>query len=66
MSVSILECLQNAQHNFKSGMAFQLRVAQSQLDNAIALLEKGYSPHEQVEPLIDKYGTIEAVPEKPE
>lgn len=66
MSVSILEALQNAEMNLENvkrlGVAI-LPLAQSQLHNAVALLEKGYSVDEEVEPLLDKYGSVENVPE---
>ena len=67
MSVSILEALQNAAHNLNNAaMSFQIVLAKSQLKNAVTLLEKGYSLHDEVEPLIDKYGTVEKVPNKQE
>lgn len=69
MSVSILEALQNAEMNLKNvrvlGMAI-LPLAQEQLHNAITLLEKGYGKYEEVEPLLEQYGDVENVPEKPE
>lgn len=67
MSVSILEALQNAQYNLSSPLGNSSPIkalAMAQLGNAIALLEKGYDPYEQVEPLLEKYGSAEAVPEK--
>lgn len=63
MAVTILEALQNAQTNIKTGM---IAIAKEQLDNAIVLLEKGYGIFEEVEPLLKKYGRVENVPEKPE
>lgn len=67
MSVSILEALQNASANLdnvrKIGPMI-LPLAKSQLDNAIGLLEKGYSINDQVDPLLEEYGSVEAVPEK--
>jgi len=66
MSVSILEALMNAQYNLKNvkviGMGI-LPMVQSQLDNAIGLLEKGYSLGTEVEPLLEKYGNVENVPD---
>lgn len=66
MAVTILEALQNAETNLENvkrlGLAI-LPLAQSQLHNAVALLEKGYSVDEEVEPLLDKYGSVEDVPE---
>ena len=69
MSVSILEALQNAEMNLENvkvlGTAI-LPLAQGQLHNAIVLLEKGYGKYEEVEPLLEKYGEVENVPEKAE
>lgn len=39
-------------------------LAQGQLHNAIVLLEKGYGIYEEVEPLLEKYGDVENVPER--
>ena len=67
MSVTILECLENAELNLKNvklvGMMV-LPIAQEQLHNAIVLLEKGYSIEDEVELLLDEYGSVENVPEK--
>ncbi len=65
MAVTILEALINAQINLVEGqMAIQKQIGAAQLNNAIVLLEKGYSVDDEVEPLLDKYGTVENVPEK--
>lgn len=67
MSVSILEALRNADYNLKNlmhGLFHSLAV--SQLHNAVELLSKGYGIHDQVEPLLEKYGTVEKVPRKGE
>ncbi len=67
MSVSILEALMNAEHNFKSmlrGGDPIIEMAQRQLHNGITLLEKGYDVDEEVEPLLEKYGDVESVPDK--
>lgn len=63
MSVSILEALENAEYNLKSGIPAIHALAVSQLHNAIVLLNKGYGINEQVEPLLEKYGDVENVPE---
>lgn len=67
MSVSILEALQNAIHNLGNvrmvGVAI-LPMVESQLNNAVTLLEKGYSLEDKVEPLLEKYGSVENVPQK--
>lgn len=67
MSVTVLEALQNAEANFENvkvlGMAM-MPMAQSQLHNGIMLLEKGYSVDDEVEPLLEQYGSVEDVPSK--
>ena len=66
MAVSILEALMNAKHNLENPvMPFQKKMGLEQLGNAIALLEKGYPIDEEVEPLLEKYGSAQEVPEKP-
>ena len=57
MSVTILEALQNVEHNMQQ--AFNLIgplgiIAKEQQDNAIVRLEKGYDPMEEVEPLLEE------------
>ena len=64
MAVSILEALQNADINLQNNGLFGLALAKEQVHNAVKLLDKGYDLGEEVEPLIEKYGTIENVPEK--
>jgi len=66
MSVSILEALQGADHNLRGGTGFGVSIAKAQLHNAVTLLEKGYSLYDEVEPLIEKYGDVDSVPEKEE
>lgn len=67
MSVTILECLQNANMNLDNvkllGVAF-VPMVKSQLNNGVVLLEKGYDLEELVEPLLEEYGDVENVPEK--
>lgn len=64
MSATILETLQNADYNVdKPGMALWPLVKQ-QIHNATVLLEKDYSIYDEVEPLLEKYGNVENVPEK--
>lgn len=65
MGVSILEALQNAEANVNDtgrGFTFGLALAKEQIHSAVTLLEKGYGIHDQVEPLLRKYGNIEDVP----
>ena len=67
MAVTILGALENANYNIdnvaKLGMAL-LPLVKEQLNNAVILLEKGYDLYEKVEPLLEKYGDVENVPEK--
>jgi len=66
MAVSILEALQNANYNLDNlaRMPMLFNLVKAQLNNAIVLLEKGYSIDDEVEPLIEKFGNVEDVPEK--
>ena len=67
MAVTILEALQNANYNLdnvaKLGLAL-LPLAKEQLKNAVVLLDKGYGLYDKVEPLLEKYGNVDNVPEK--
>ena len=66
MAVTILEALQNANFNIDNvklvGVGI-LPLVKEQLNNAVTLLEKGYSLYEEVEPLLEKYGNVDDVPE---
>lgn len=64
MSVSILECLQNADYNLQNNQVLGARLAKDQVHNATVLLEKGYGLETEVEPLLDEYGSVENVPDK--
>jgi hypothetical protein len=66
MSVSIMECLQNAKYNLDNAikMPMLMPMVKEQLNNAVTLLDKGYGIWEEVEPLLEKYGNVEDVPEK--
>jgi hypothetical protein len=67
MSVSIMEALMNADANLKNASMmnpFVMKITKEQLHNAVTLLEKGYSLTDEVEPLLEKYGKLENVPEK--
>lgn len=39
-------------------------LVKKQLNNAVELLDKGYQIWDEVEPLLEKYGSIENVPRK--
>ena len=66
MSVSIIEALQNANYNLDNlaKLPMLLPMVKEQLNNAVTLLDKGYNICEEVEPLLEKYGSVENVPEK--
>ena len=64
MSVSIMEALENANYNLQNNGQIGFPIAQMQLNNAVGLLLKGYSLYDEVEPLLEKYGDVEKVPEK--
>lgn len=63
MSVSILECLQSADVNLTNNGVLGSMLAKLQVHNATVLLEKGYNIWTEVEPLLEKHGTVEDVPE---
>lgn len=66
MSVSIMEALQNADYNLDNAikMPMLLPLVKEQLHNATVLLDKGYGIWDEVEPLLEQYGSVEDVPEK--
>jgi hypothetical protein len=70
MAVTIMEALMNADLNLSNVKrqpamsAFVVGLAGEQLHNAVELLNKGYSLNDEVEPLLEKYGDVEQVPEK--
>ncbi len=65
MSVTIHECLQNAHYNLcEAKIAMQHTMGKEQLNNAVTLLNKGYSLEDEVEPLLEQYGSAENVPDK--
>lgn len=66
MSVTILEALQNADYNLQNNGVVILNIARKQLPNAVVLLEKGYDLYDEVEPLLERHGNVESVPEKEE
>jgi len=64
MSVTILEALKNAEYNLKNNSPFALVIAKNQFHNAVELLSKGYGLYDEVDPLLEKYGKVENVPNK--
>ena len=64
MAVTILEALENANHNIRYIGSIGLMFAKEQLNNAVVLLNKGYDLYDEIEPLLDKYDNVENVPEK--
>jgi hypothetical protein len=66
MAVSIMEALQNANYNLNNlnRLPMLLPMVKEQLNNAVTLLDKGYDIFDEVEPLLEKYGTVENVPER--
>ncbi|WP_291866593.1 hypothetical protein [Maribacter sp.] len=63
MAVTILEALQNAQSNLgRVNIPFPYSIGKDQLKNAVTLLEKGYDINEEVEPLLEKYGSVDDIP----
>ncbi len=68
MSVSIMEALQNANYNLDNvaRIPMLLPMVKEQLNNAVTLLDKGYGIWDEVEPLLEEFGSVENVPEKQE
>ncbi len=66
MSATILEALQNAQFNLVDQRIQGItdKIGAEQLNNAIVLLEKGYSINDEVEPLLSGYNSVNEVPDK--
>lgn len=64
---TILEALENGLYNLdnlqKIGMSL-MPLVKSQINNGVTLLNKGYDIYDEIEPLLEKYGNIENVPEK--
>ena len=67
MGVTIMEILENAEHNLEVN-GWMWPVAHDQLHNAITLLNKGYGLHDTVDIdfLVKQCGRIEDVHEKEE
>ena len=63
MGVTILEALQNADYNLRHNGMMGTIIAKEQLHNAVELLNKDYDINTSVEPLLEKYGSVEDVPE---
>lgn len=66
MSVTILEALQNAKINLieNGDTMIGKMIGKEQLNNAVTLLEKGYTLEDEVEPIIEQFGDINSVPYK--
>lgn len=62
---TILESLQNADYNLNSQMGgvFAETLGKEQLSTSVALLQKGYDLHTDVEQLIAEHGGLSKVPE---
>lgn len=65
MSVTILECLQNAKINLidNGEIPFAKAIGKSQLHNAVTLLEKGYPLDLEIGPILGAYPEIDDAPE---
>ena len=66
MAATIFEAILNAEINAKNGGIIWQTIGRSQLHNAAVLIEKGYGLDDHVEPLLEKYGDVESVPDKGE
>lgn len=66
--MSIIGLLQSSNYNLENLERFARlpmlhQLLKVQLNTALILLEKGYSIYDEVEPLLEKYGDINDVPE---
>ena len=59
MSITILETLQNADHNLNE---YNVSLGRCQLRNAVALLNKGYPLDQDITMLVDEYESLELIP----
>jgi hypothetical protein len=64
MSVTIMQALQNADYNLQKNGDIWIMLTKDQLHNAVTLLNKGYDIEDEIEPLLEKYGCVDKVPEK--
>lgn len=65
MSVTIMEALMNAKYNLIEGrIPLQMQMGKEQLNNAVTLLEKGYSLEDNLDDLIEEHGSVDGVPER--
>lgn len=65
MAVTILEALQNSLYNLNQASrmpALFIPLASEQLRNAVGLLERGYPLSTEVEPLLERYDSVDDVP----
>lgn len=65
---TIFESLKTAEINLSGVKGINnimpLFLANIQLHNSVVLLSKGYDLSEEIEPLLEKYGDVEGVPNK--
>ena len=62
--MTILDTLENAEHNLKSQLTNIRLLGFEQLHNATMLLIKGYSPYEDINRIMEGHKNIDTVPEK--
>ncbi len=65
MSTTILEALQNADYNLQNNNVIGVHIAKEQLHNSVELLLKDYELSDEVDPLLEKWGDVANVPDKP-
>lgn len=65
MSLEIVEVLRNAEYNLKNPInQMQREMGFNQLNNATTLLEKGYCPFDDINPILEKYVNVDNAPDK--
>lgn len=60
---SIIGALRNADYNLQNNNPLSLGIGKIQVHNATILLEKGYNIWTEIEPLIERWGSVEEVPD---
>ena len=62
---TVFEALQNAHWNLteNKGQFIAEEIGRGQLNNAVQLLDKGYSLATEIEPLLERFGDVDSVPD---
>ena len=62
---TIFDALRSADYNLNnSGATISKQLGRNQVHNVVVILDKGYDLYDDIDDLLDKFGTVEEVPEK--